>query len=179
MIALDYAAMLYAFRGDSRACFERGRESVEVCSRHGFAYYLAVGHIKTGWAAPAQREVAHVIGQLREGLEALRTLGAEIRLPYYFALLAETLGRAGRVGEALASVSTGFAFASKNAEQWAVPELYRVQGQLLTAEGKTESARGSFRRGIDAARASGSLAFERNLLSLIGGTRTSASTERS
>jgi predicted ATPase len=123
--------------------------------------------------------VAPGLAQLRDGMEALRALGAEIRLPYYYALLAETLGRAGRVGEALASLSTGFAFASKNGEAWAVAELHRAQGELLAAEGKAEPARASFRRGIEIARRSGSLAFERKLLTLLGGTAASASTERS
>ena len=119
------------------------------------------------------------LAQLREGLDGMRRLGAELRLPYYFALLAETLGRAGQVGEALASLSTGFAFASKNGEEWAVAELHRVQGNLLAAEGKPEAARASFRRGIEAARRSGSLAFERRLSILADGTAAAASTERS
>ena len=49
-IALDYAAMLHVFRGESRAALERGREAVELCSRHGFAYYLAMANVLTGWA---------------------------------------------------------------------------------------------------------------------------------
>ena len=73
------------------------------------------------------------------GWKGCAHLGAEIRLPYYFTLLAETFGRAGLVGEALASLSTGFAFASKNGEEWAVAELHRVQGDLLAAEGKPEA----------------------------------------
>ena len=93
-------------------------------------------------------------------------------------MLAETLGRAGQVGEALASLSTGFAFASKNGEEWAVAELHRVQGDLLAAEGKAEPARASYRRGLEAARLSGSLAFERKLSLLAGGT-AAASSERS
>ena len=117
--------------------------------------------------------------QLREGLDGMRRLGAEIRLPYYFTLLAETFGRAGQVGEALASLSTGFAFASKNGEEWSVAELHRVQGDLLAAEGKSEAARASFRRGLEAARRSGSLAFERRLSILADGTAAAASTERS
>ena len=36
--------------------------------------------------------------------------------------------------------STGFGFASKNGEEWAVAELHRVQGNLLAAEGKAEPA---------------------------------------
>jgi len=177
-IALDYAAMLHSFRGESRAALERGQEAVEVCSRHGFAYYLAIANVLTGWAKAAEIDVAAGLAQLREGLESLRALHAELRLPYYCALLAETFGRAGRVGEALASLSTGFGFATKNGEAWAVAELHRVQGNLLAAEGKAEPARASYRRGIEAARRSGSLAFEQRLLILAGGTAASTSTER-
>ena len=178
-IALDYAAMLHVFRGESRAALERAREAVELCSRHGFAYYLAMANVLTGWARAAVGDVPAGLAQLREGLSGMRRLGAEVRLPYYLALLAETLGRAGLVGEALASLSTGFAFASKNSEQWAVAELHRVQGDLLAAQGKREPARDSFRRGIEAARRSGSLAFERRLSALADGTAAAASTERS
>jgi adenylate cyclase len=178
-IALDYTAMLHAFRGESRAALERGQEAVELCSRHGFAYYLAMANILTGWARAAESDVAAGLAQLRGGLEALRALRAEIRLPYYCALLAETFGRAGLVGEALASLSTGFGFASKNGEEWPVAELHRVQGNLLAVEGKTDAARVSYQRGIEAARRSGSLAFEQRLLILAGGTAVSASTERS
>jgi predicted ATPase len=178
-IALDYAAMLHVFRGESRAALERGREAVELCNRHGFAYYLAMANVLTGWAEAAEGDVAAGLAQLREGLEGMRRLGAEIRLPYYFKLLAETFGRAGLVGEALASLSTGFAFASKNGEEWAVAELHRVQGDLLAAEGKPEPARASFRRGLEAARRSGSLALERRLSILADGTAATTSTERS
>jgi DNA-binding SARP family transcriptional activator/predicted ATPase len=178
-IALDYAAMLHVFRGESRAALERGREAVELCSRHAFAYYLAMANILTGWAGAAEGDVYAALSQLREGLEGMRRLGAEIRMPYYLMLLAETLGRAGQVGEALASLSTGFAFASKNGEEWAVAELHRVQGDLLAAEGKPEPARASYRRGLEAARRSGSLAFERRLSILADGTAATTSTERS
>ena len=178
-IALDYAAMLRVFQRDSRAALEHGREAVEVCSRNGFAYYLAMANVLTGWAVAAEGEVRAGLAQLREGLEGMHRLSAQIRLPYYFTLLAETFGRAGLVGEALASLSTGFAFASKNGEGWPVAELYRVQGELLAADGKPEPSRASFQRGLEAARRSGSLAFERRLSILAGRTAQTTSTERS
>ena len=178
-IALDYAALLHAFRSESRAALEHGREAVELCTRHGFAYYLAMGNVVTGWAAAAEGQVAEGLKQLQDGLNALRTLGAELRLPYYMSLLSETLARAGRMGEALATVSTGFAFASKNGEDWAVAELHRAEGEVLLGEGKAEAARASLLRGIEAARRSGSLAFERKLWLLVGGTAAAAATERS
>ncbi len=171
--------MLHVFRGESRAALELGREAVELCSRHGFAYYLAMANVLTGWAEAAEGDVTAGLAQLRDGLEGMRRLGAELRLPYYFTLLAETFGRAGLVGEALASLSTGFAFASKNGEQWAVAELHRVQGDLLATEEKWEPARASFRRGLEAARQCGSLAFERKLSLFADGTAENSSIERS
>ena len=146
-IALDYAAMLHVFRGESRAALERGREAVELCSRHGFAYYLAMANVLTGWAGAAEGDVPAGLAQLREGLEGMRRLGAEIRLPYYFTLLAETFGRAGLVGEALASLSTGFAFASKNGEEWAVAELHRVQGESAGRRRKARTGARQFPAG--------------------------------
>ena len=173
-IALDYAALLHAFRAESGAALERGREAVELCRRYGFAYYLAMANIVTGWATAAEGGVTDGLGQLQRGLNSLQKLGAELRLPYYLSLLAETFVLAGRMSEALAAISTGFAFASKNGEEWAVAELHRAQGELLLGEGKTEAANASFRRGIEAARRSGSLAFERRLSRLLGGTATGA-----
>ena len=56
--------------------------------------------VLTGWAGAAKGDVTEGLAQLREGLDGVCRLGAELRLPYYFTLLAETLGRAGLVGEA-------------------------------------------------------------------------------
>jgi predicted ATPase len=183
-IALVYAALLHVLEGDSRAALERGREAVALCHCHGFAYYLAMAKVLAGWAEAAQAKPADGnltsgLAQLRSGIEEMRRLEAEIRLPFYFALLAETYARAGQVSQAMASLSTGFAFASKNGEEWAMPELHRVQGNLLDAEGKPEAARASFRRGYEAARASGSIALQQRLSILAGGTAAAASLERS
>src|SRR6202034_1291368 len=113
--------------------------------------YLAIANVLTGWAEAAEGETAQGLAQFREGLDAMRSLGAEVRLPYYYALLAETYGRAGQVREAMASLSTGFAFLNKNGEVWAAPELYRVQGELLEPD-KPEQALASYTQAINAAR---------------------------
>ncbi len=178
-IALDYAAMLHVFKGESRSALDLSREAVGLCGRHGFSYYLAMANVLGGWAAAAEGDAPEGLAQLRAGLEELRRLKAELRLPFYFALLAETLQRAGQSGEAMASIATGFAFAGKNSEQWAVPELHRIEGNLLKAQQKSKLARASFERGLEAARQVGSLAFELQLSILAGRTAASASSERS
>jgi len=172
-IALDYAAMLHVFRGERELALKRGREAMELCARHGFAYYLAVATVLTGWAAADA-------AQLKEGMEGMRRLGAEIRLPYYYALLAELFAEDGMVGEAMASISTGFAFAGKNKEDWALAELHRAHGNILARDGKREAAMASYGRGLEAARRSGSRGFEMNLVALMrGGTLETNGMERS
>ncbi len=83
VIAPVYAVILRVFHGDSGAALERGREAVELCRRHGFTYYLAIANVLTDWAVAAEGKVGDGLAQLREGLDALGKLGAEIRLPYY------------------------------------------------------------------------------------------------
>jgi DNA-binding SARP family transcriptional activator/predicted ATPase len=170
-IALNYAAILEVFRGAGGAALQRANEATELCAKNGFTYYLAMANILGGWAEAAEGEVSRGGDRLREGLDRMRDLGAELRMPFYLSLLAETNGRAGRSGEALASISTGLAFAGKNEEEWATSELYRIQGSLLAAEGRPEAAKASFSRGIEAARTFGSPAFERKV--------SAAETERS
>jgi predicted ATPase len=177
-IALNYAAMLHVFRGESRSALEHGLEAVATCERYGFAYYLAMANILTGWARSAHGSVSDGLTQLREGLEGMRRLEAELRLPFYFKLLAEALSRADQISEALANLSTAFAFATKNKEEWAAADLYLVHGELLAAQGKSEIARESFERGLEAARRSGSVALERKLSIVADRTRAIAATER-
>lgn len=178
-IALAYAALLEVFRGDSPAALERGREAVALCRKHGFVYYLAMANIVTGWAEAAEGDTAAGLAQLRSGLNEMERMEAEIRMPYYLAMLAEIHGRTGALADALASISAGFAFAGRNHEAWAMPELHRVQGNLLLSAGQPEEAERSFQQGVEAARQSGSRAFERKLLRSAAGTAKTASTERS
>jgi len=177
-IALAYASLLEVFRGDSSAALERGREAVALCRKHGFVYYLAMANIVTGWADALEGNTAAGLAQLRSGLNEMKRVEAQIRMPWYLAMLAEIQGRTGAISEGLASISAGFAFAGRNHEAWAVAELYRVQGILLLASGQPEEAQNSFRQGAEAARQSGSQAFERKLSRLSAGTAKTASPER-
>ncbi|MBV8834849.1 MAG: AAA family ATPase [Acidobacteriaceae bacterium] len=174
-IALDYAAMLHVFREDSRAAFDHALEAVEICSRYGFAYYRAMGAVLLGWSKAASGDIQRGLTEIRDALKQLRGLGAELRLPFYLKLLAETLGRAGQAREGLADVSTAFATAAKNGESWALSELYRIQGELLIAEDRMDQAQISFRKGLEAARHSGSVALERKISLLLNRTFAGAS----
>ncbi len=166
-IALNYSTMLYALEGDSAAALVVGRQAIELCSRHAFAYYLAMARVLTAWAMCAIGDSAPGLEQFHQGLDAMRGLGAELRLPFYYALLSQSYRQIGMTREASASLATGFAFASKNGEEWANSELYRAQGDLLKDQGLPDQAVANYRRALDAAKRCGSLAFGRRLATLI------------
>jgi DNA-binding SARP family transcriptional activator/predicted ATPase len=159
-IALDYAAMLNVFRQEGKFARECAREAAAICRKHGFAYYLAVAEILEGWAIGIEGDPAAGLVQLRRGLDDLKATGAELRLPFYYGLLAEVCSLAGQVGEALANVASGFAFLSKNGEAWSAPELHRIHGDVLRRSGDASQSQGSYRKAMDAAGLTGARLFE-------------------
>jgi predicted ATPase len=160
-IALNYAAMLHSFQRNSRAALAWAEEAAALCRKHNFAYYLAMAEIVGGWARAMEGDAVAGLAQLRQGLNALRATGAELRLPFYYGLIAEACARAGHPGEALANISNGFAFQSKNGEVWAGADLHRIHGDLLLQSGNAARAETSYCRGIEAARETGSRMLER------------------
>ncbi|MCC6862673.1 MAG: AAA family ATPase [Bryobacterales bacterium] len=159
-MALACAAKQYVLRHESALARARAEEAYAVSEKHGFAYYLACAWIMTGWATAVEGDTAAGLVKLRHGLDALQSTGAEIRLPFYYGLLAEACGLAGEAGEALANIANGFAFQSKNGETWFAPELHRVQGDVLLHSGNPAQARISYGRAIEMARQTGAHLLE-------------------
>jgi tetratricopeptide (TPR) repeat protein len=117
------------------------------------------------------------VKQLQRGIDGLKATGAQLRLPLYYALLAEAHAAAGQPREALASVSTGFAFLSRNGEAWPEAELHRVHGEALERSGQRREAAESYRKGIEAAHRVGAAVFEQRCLEglrRVEGLRTTA-----
>ncbi len=171
-IALDYAAMLSVFRQDAELTLALAEESAVLCRKYEFAYYLAWADMLAGWAAAVGGNTSAGAARFRAGLDAFKTMGAELRLPFYYALLAEICGLAGLPGDALASVSSGFAFQSKNGETWSGPELHRIHGDLLRLAGNVPEAEASYRRAVEAARAAGARMFEARAAARLAGLPT-------
>ena len=164
-IALDYAALLHAFRGESRAALERGREAVELCGRHGFAYYLAMANILTGLGGSrggrcGRRPGATSRGPRRHALawapnSACRTIST---------LLAETLGSRRPGWRGPGQPLHRLRIREQERRGMGARGVASRAGRICSPPRESpKPARASFRRGIEAARRSGSLAFERKL----------------
>jgi len=150
-IALNYAAMLNLFARESRKALSLAEEATAVCRRYDFAYYGSMAEIVAGWAEAMEGSAEGGLARLRGGFDGLKATAAELRVPFYHALLAEASARAGKSAEALANVSSGLAFQSKNQEIWSASYLHRVEGDLLIEAGRREEARASYERAVTAA----------------------------
>ncbi len=159
-VALDYATMLDVFRQDGKRALTRAAEASAVCGKYGLTYYLAWAELLAGWATAVEGDTAAGLIQLRQGLDALKAPGVELRLPFYYGLLAEVCGLAGQAGEALASIASAFAFQSKNGELWSEPELHRIHGDVLLRSGNPSQAGISYGRAIETARQTGAHLLE-------------------
>ncbi|HJY79831.1 MAG TPA: AAA family ATPase [Candidatus Binatia bacterium] len=129
-LALDYATILHQFCRRRQAVQELAAAAVALCTEQGFAYYLAWGTVMQGWVLAEQGQRGAGIAQMRQSLAALRATGAELRQPYYLAMLAAACGKAGKAEEGLTALAEALDRVNKTGERFYEAELYRLKGEL-------------------------------------------------
>ncbi|HEX5796640.1 MAG TPA: hypothetical protein VFY19_12430, partial [Geminicoccaceae bacterium] len=107
-----------------------------------------------GWDLAAEGRIQEGMEQVRDGLAALRAIGADVRRSYFLGLLAEVCLWAGQYDSGLDAVSEALDLVETHGERWWEAELCRLQGELLLAHpGDGQSrARSCFERALDISR---------------------------
>ena len=126
VMAVAYAAITHQLRGDRRETLELSQEVRELSARYDVAYYQHWGDVLEGWIRGGHEGAALIA----EGIRRLRERGAVSRLPYYLALLAETLMDADRAEEAATVLAEAHQLARHHADWWWLPELWRLGARL-------------------------------------------------
>jgi adenylate cyclase len=160
--ALCYEGMNHVFRRDWKRVLETADSLVPLATEQGLAMWRGYGRILRGRAmAEDEGRAAEGAEEIRQGLDAVRTLGAELNLPLYFSLLAEACVRAGRIKDGLRAIEQGLSFAEKNEERYWQGELHRLRGELLLQQGVPASeVELSFRRSAEISRKMGARSLE-------------------
>jgi predicted ATPase len=98
---------------------------------------------------------------LRAGFDELGEAGSSLPRLIAF-LMAEALGRAGRIAEGLAAIEEAISRSERAEERWAMAELMRVKGELLLLQEAPGSAAAEdhFRQSLDWAGQQGALSWE-------------------
>jgi predicted ATPase len=125
-------------------------QSNALCHEQGFFYWVAIGAIQYGRSLAEQGQLQEGLAQIRQGLSAFETTGTELQRPYWFSLLAETYGTAGRIKEGLNTLTEALTQVNNTGERFYEAELYRLKG-ALTLQSQVEEAEGYFLKAIEIA----------------------------
>ncbi len=137
-------------------------EEIAIAADQGFALWHATGTFFRGAGMLLQGRLEESLPLLSKGLDAFRTTGAELLLPFQLGVLGEAYIQAARFGEAHAVLDEGLALVEKNDDRLQEAELHRLKGELLLADssGRAADAEGRFAQAIETARRQQSKAWE-------------------
>jgi len=142
-------AILHWMLRESRSVQKRAEELLSIASEHGMSYHATYAAFYRGWALADQ-------GRAQEGIaEMLRNIprfgGGLIAGP---SELAESFGKNGRPEEGLAAVAQALREAERIGGTIALPQLYRIQGELILMRNPSDEAQAErcFQTAIDIAR---------------------------
>jgi len=149
---LACAGVLHTFRREGQATREQAEAAMALSTEQGFPHWLALGTILQGWALAEQGEEG--TAQIRQGMAAWRTTGAELARPYFLALVAEACAKGGQAEEGLSALAEALATVHKTGERFYEAELSRLQGELLLVQStpQTAEAETCFHQALDIAR---------------------------
>jgi predicted ATPase len=134
-LAQNQAAVVHMLRREPVSVGELAGAAIEVASKNGFPYWVAVGNILHGWACAMLGETADGIAELQRGLEGCRAARVEMDRPFYLALLAEAYIRGGQPNEAESTLDEAFTMVRDSRTFFYEAELYRLRGNVLMQAG--------------------------------------------
>ncbi len=147
-------AVLYQFRGEWRQVRDQAKIAKNLGLDNGFPVVAAAARIMLGAANVGLGEASDGFQKMREGLDAYRSTGARLHLPYHLALLAEALRSGGDPEESLAALNEASTLVKTTGERFIEAEIHRIRASALLAEessAKTEAV-ASLRKALDIAR---------------------------
>ena len=121
-----------------------------LSTEHGLVMYRAMATIIRAWASIGQRGEQGPIEQMRQGLAACQTTGAQLMRPHFLALLADAYGRVGQAEAGLKMLAEALAVVDRTEARMYEAELYRLKGELMLLQPSREGEEAS---GRDAAEA--------------------------
>jgi class 3 adenylate cyclase/predicted ATPase len=151
--ALIMAAAFHQFRREVRFAQERAEAAIRL-AKEQFPDWMAFGSLLRGWTLAHQGQAKEGIEQLTQGLIAHRATGAELRRPYYLALLAQAYDIMGQPEIGLTALVEALTLTDTTGERWYEAELYRLKGALLLqlASDNQAEAENCFHQSLDIAR---------------------------
>ena len=169
-IAATYLALLQQLRSDGATFARQAEEALELATRFKATYYRAWANVLVAYSRTLGRPDPKALAGLRGAIDSFLQTGAQLRMPYYLALLADALARSGDFAAGLEAVEQAFSHSRQTNERWWDAELHRQRAVLLAATGAPAGeAEAALERALEVARAQQARSLElRSACSLAG-----------
>jgi predicted ATPase len=129
-LALSFSQWLHQFCHDLDRTRETAERALAISNEQSFAFWIGWGRVLRGWTLAQEGQCQEAITEIREGIVDWRAQGSELGCHYYFVLLAEAYGKAGRIEDALSALAEAQAFCDATGEGYWAPEILRVKGEM-------------------------------------------------
>ena len=136
---------------------------LDLSTRHGLAAAQAGSHGYQGVLLIKRGDVTSGLPLLRASLKEVGEANIVFGYLTFVSEIAEAMGRAGQLADALATIEEALALTERIEERWLIVELLRVKGELLLmqdASGAAAAAEDIFGQALDWARRQGALSWE-------------------
>jgi len=159
--ALHVSCIFHQLRGEGAMLQERADELVAIATEHSFPHFVGTGACFRAWAMlELGGSIEETISRMGWGLAAKRATGAEIKVPYYFGLLAEAHRRANRIAEGMRLLNEALELVERTDERWYEAELYRLMAETLITRSDLDDAERWLHRALHTAKKQGSRFWE-------------------
>jgi predicted ATPase len=158
--ALTFSAVLHQLRRESSLVRLRAEEGLTISTEQQFSLFAACDSMLLGWALKEQGQIEQGIAKTLEGMQSFRATGANLTLPYYFAMLTEAYSDAGRLDEALCSISNAKDIMRNTGEGFYEAEIHRLCGEVLCKSKRHLEGEVAFRDAMETARRQEAKSFE-------------------
>jgi tetratricopeptide (TPR) repeat protein len=140
--ALYFATQLHCLRREAPAAQVQAEALIALARRQDFPARGVRGTALRGWALAAQGQSTEGIAQMRQGMDAHRSMGA-MQGPYDLALLAAAYGWIGQTAEALRLLNEALALTHQYGGHFYQAEVHRLTGELLLIQDAAGGMSGS------------------------------------
>ena len=160
-LALSFAQWLGQFAGEVEGTRRLVDRSLAIARENQFEFWMGWGRVMRGWTMAMEGE-SGAVREIRSGIDQWRTQGSELGLNYFYVLLAEALGRAGRHAEGLNALAEARQHTESTGAAFFVPEMLRLEAELHVGldPSRRDEALERFDASAARARAQGARALE-------------------
>jgi predicted ATPase len=159
--AMTWRAEIALFRREVQNARERTLAALALAIEHGLPLWIGMATTMHGWALSEHGQSADGPSRIREGLSILARTGDRLFRPFYIAMLAEALGKAGQGDEGLSALEEAIESYRESGVPYWDSELQRLKGELLLNQGADGAAAETcFRQAIEIARAQSARSLE-------------------